>query len=235
MLSDSTTVGKVSENPLDSILAIERTTRRGLILDRLRDAVSGGQLAPGTHLAEIELSERLGVSRGTLREALRALQQEGLLVADARNRLTVRVVDAREVHEIFEVRAALEALACREICEMEDPSEVLAALSAQIDRMARPDAGFAEKVKDDLAFHEILCRLSGNGTLYRLWLNVGGLARLTITAAGPETAVVNMAVERHSPLLEFLERRDADGASAYLRTHMAEAETRIRASLVTTT
>jgi len=221
----------MSENPLDAIDAIERTTRRELILERLRDAVSGGQLTPGTHLAEIELSDRLGVSRGTLREALRHLQQEGLLVADARNRLSVRTVDETEIHEIFDVRVALESLACREICAMADRSAVVAALRAQLERLARPGADFAERVKDDLQFHEILCAMSGNRTLLQLWQHVGGLTRLTITAAGPETASVNMAADRHMPIVDFIERGDAEAAAEFLREHMADAETRIRAHL----
>ena len=91
-------------SPLSSLGSISTQTRRELILDRLRAAISAGELSPGTHLAEIELSEALGVSRGTLREALRHLQQEGLLTSDSRGRLSVRVVSEKEVEEIFDVR-----------------------------------------------------------------------------------------------------------------------------------
>src|SRR6187397_1871881 len=91
---------------INAIGAIGLPTRRELILDRLREAISSDQLSAGTHLAEVELSAALGVSRGTLREALRHLQQEGLLTADSRGRLSVRVVNEREVEEIFAVRDA---------------------------------------------------------------------------------------------------------------------------------
>lgn len=222
----------VDSNPFGTIDAIEHTTRRELILERLRDAMSNGSLPPGTHLAEIELSERLGVSRGTLREALRHLQQEGLVVADARNRLSVRRVAASEVHDIFAVRIALESLACHQICAMPDRTATIGALRRQLERMARPDVPFAERVKDDLDFHQLLCELSGNTALLQSWLQVGGLARLTITAAGPETAAVNMSAERHRPIVDLLERGDAAAARTYLIQHMSDAEHLIREHLV---
>ncbi|WP_432511564.1 GntR family transcriptional regulator [Kineococcus sp. SYSU DK001] len=220
-----------SGGPLSSLGAVERTTRREQILVKLRDAVSTGVLAPGTHLAEIELSESLGVSRGTLREALRHLQQEGLLVPDARGRLSVRVLDAREVREVFAVRAALEALACEELCRLEDRSAVVAELRARLDRMAEPGLPLAELVTRDLEFHEALCRACGNETLLQSWLHVSGQARAAITAAGADMALDNMAVDRHAPLVDIIERGEAEAGRAFLRTHMVQAADHVAASL----
>lgn len=123
---------------LSAIGNVDRQTLRELTLARVREAIANGQLPPGTHLAEIELSEALSVSRGTLREALRHLQQEGLLQADSRGRLTVRVVTPEEVHDIFSVRAALEALAFEEICRVEDRSAIVAELRALLAPLADP-------------------------------------------------------------------------------------------------
>lgn len=219
-------------SPLASLGTIERTTRRELILERLRDAVSTGELAAGTHLAEIELSESLGVSRGTLREALRHLQQEGLLVSDARGRLRVRSVSEQEVREIFAVRFALEALAAEQVCAAADRSAAVDELTGCL-RLMDTAEEFPERISADLAFHETLCLQSGNGTLHQSWLHVSGLARAAITAAGPEAALVNMAASRHEPIIEFIANGDADAARAFLKQHMEEAAeqvvTRMRA------
>jgi DNA-binding GntR family transcriptional regulator len=223
----------MASSPFGVFGAIEHTTRRELIVDRLRAAVSSGELPPGTHLAEIELSESLGVSRGTLREALRHLQQEGLVVSDTRNRLSVRTIDRREVREIFAVRLALETLACEEICASDDRPAVIAAISNQVDRMSQPGIRFAERVNEDLEFHRLLCIASGNQTLLEAWLNIAGLTRLSITAAGPETALHNMSAERHRPLLALLIDADVAGVREFLRAHMAHAVERIEASLIT--
>ena len=104
----------VKERPMSmeaSLLRLEKTSLREQALTALRRAITTGQLTPGTHLVETELSEALQISRGTLREAMRQLQQEGLISAGARGRLSVRHLDAKEIRDIFDVRAALESLA----------------------------------------------------------------------------------------------------------------------------
>jgi DNA-binding GntR family transcriptional regulator len=212
---------------INAIGAIGLQTRRELILDRLREAISSGQLSAGTHLAEVELSAALGVSRGTLREALRHLQQEGLLTADSRGRLSVRVVNAREVEEIFAVRDALESLALQQICKLEDRSTIVADLRRQLDRLRAAEGQFTAQLDADLAFHARMCELSGNATLLQTWRAVSGLARAAITAAGAETALHNMAYERHRPIVDLIESGDVAGGKAFLAQHMDEAARRI--------
>src|ERR1700709_1388493 len=101
-----------------SLLRLEKTSLREQALSALRRAITTGKLTPGTHLVETELSERLQITRGTLREALRQLQQERLISAGARGRLSVRHLDSKEIRDIFNVRAALESLAARELASL---------------------------------------------------------------------------------------------------------------------
>lgn len=220
-------VAATGKSSLTSLGSIELQTRRELILARLRDAISSGELAPGTHLAEIELSEALGVSRGTLREALRHLQQEGLLTADARGRLSVRIVTEDEVAEIFSVRYVLEGLAFREICAIPDRAAIVADLRVALEDLRSTEGDFAAQLQADLSFHERLCSLSGNGTLRYTWLGVSGLARAAITAAGPETALHNMAYQRHLPIVTLLSAGDVESGEAFLAQHMQDAAERI--------
>lgn len=81
------------------------------------------------------------VARGTLREALRQLEQEGLLSAGPRGRLSVRHLDAKEIRDIFAVRAALESLAARTLCELPDRVQLTASLRAAIESMAAAQGG----------------------------------------------------------------------------------------------
>lgn len=215
-----------------SLGSIERTTRRELILDRLRSAVSSGQLAPGTHLAETELSAQLGVSRGTLREALRHLQEEGLLTKDTRGRLSVRVVSAEEVGEIFDVRYALESLAIAEVCARADLDAIVVSLRTALERLrASEQQDIVDQVGADLAFHEEICRASGNRTLVDAWRRVSGLARASITAAGRETARENMSAARHEPILDAIADGDTAGALRVLKEHNDVARARIVANM----
>lgn len=218
-------------SPLSSIGSISTQTRRELILDRLRTAISSGELAPGTHLAEIELSEALGVSRGTLREALRHLQQDGLITSDSRGRLSVRVVSEQEVQEIFGVRCALEGMAFEEICAIPDRTAIVRELQEYLDALRETEGDFAAQLTADLALHERMCVLSGNGTLTHTWLGVSGLARAAVTAAGPATALHNMSYERHLPIVTLLAAGDVEGGREFLRGHMRDASDRILVSM----
>ncbi len=103
-------------------LRLEKTSLREQALSALRKAITTGQIKPGTHLVETELSEALQISRGTLREAMRQLQQEGLISAGGARggRLSVRHLDTKEIRDIFGVRAALEALAASELASRPD-------------------------------------------------------------------------------------------------------------------
>ncbi|WAC66877.1 GntR family transcriptional regulator [Agrococcus sp. SL85] len=212
--------------------SIERVTRRELILDRLREAVTGGELPAGTHLAETELSASLGVSRGTLREALRHLEEEGLLTKDARGRLSVRVVTLEEVRDIFDVRFALESLAAEVVCAREDLPAVVRELEGALARLEASEQGtIPEQVEADLAFHEAICAASGNETLVSSWRRVSGLARAVITAAGHDTAVVNMSAARHQPIVEAIASGDGERARTVLREHTTTARDLITARL----
>ena len=132
-------------------LRLEKTSLREQALSALRKAITTGQIQPGTHLVETELSEALQISRGTLREAMRQLQQEGLISAGARGRLSVRHLDTKEIRDIFGVRAALEALAASELASRPDRADVVAELRGAVEDMERWAASNLEdRIEADL-------------------------------------------------------------------------------------
>ncbi|MFC8045376.1 GntR family transcriptional regulator [Nocardia sp. NPDC057353] len=205
------------------LLGLEKTSLRQQAVAALRTAITSGALAPSSPLVETELSEKLAISRGTLREAMRQLQQEGLIVAGARGRLYVRHLDEKEIRDIFAVRAALESLAVRELAERHDRAEVLPPLHTALAAMTRAEYSLDERIETDLEFHRVLCRLTGNETLVHSWQSLEGSIRMSIMWAGMDKAVGNMDVGRHSAIVEAIETGDADQAAAAVRHHMATA------------
>ena len=203
--------------------AIPLQTRRELILTRVREAISSGELPPGTHLAEVELSEALGVSRGTLREALRHLQQEGLVTAGNRNMLRVSTVSPKEVRELFRVRAALEGLAAAEIIASTDRGKAVATLRKGLSRLSDSDGDFATKLEADLGFHLLLCQLSGNAMLVEAWRYLEGRIRVTIMNYESADTPSMMARTRHAPIVDAIERGDVAVARSVVEQHMAAA------------
>jgi DNA-binding GntR family transcriptional regulator len=210
----------VSVEPLP---IMDRSTLRERVLQALRAAVTSGAYRPGDHLGEVELAARLGVSRGTVREALRHLQQEGLVRAGARGMLRVNSLTDEEIHGLFRVRAALEGLAVREVIAQADRSRSVTALRAAIGELAGAGDDFAAQVEADLGFHVRLCELSGNPMLVESWRHLEGRIRVTIMNRDPEEAPAMMTAGRHAPIIEAIERGDLPGALAVVEEHMAAA------------
>lgn len=205
-------------------LRLQKTSLREQALSALRKAITTGQIRPGTHLVETELSEALQISRGTLREAMRQLQQEGLISAGARGRLSVRHLDTKEIRDIFGVRAALEALAASELASRPDRADVVAELRGAVEDMERWAASNLEdRIEADLRFHRTLCRLSGNETLMHSWSSLEGSIRMSIMYAGVERALKNMDAKRHLEIVDAIESGDGVAAADAVRAHMAGA------------
>jgi len=203
------------------LLGLEKKSLREQALSALRTAITSGELEPGRHLVETELSDMLQISRGTLREALRQLEQEGLLSAGPRGRLSVRHLDGKEIRDIFAVRAALESLAVRTLCELPDRASVIASLRAAVDAMAAAvEASLEERIESDLEFHRTLCRLTGNETLLHSWESLEGSIRMSIMFAGIERAVKNMSVDRHHDIVAAIETGNATLARTTVLEHM---------------
>ena len=207
-----------------SLLGLQKKSLREQALSALRGAITSGELEPGRHLVETELSDMLQISRGTLREALRQLEQEGLLSAGPRGRLSVRHLDTKEIRDIYSVRAALESLAARTLCELPERQHVILSLRAAIDAMAAAAEGtLEERIESDLEFHRTLCRLTGNETLLHSWESLEGSIRMSIMFAGREKGVRNMGVDRHHDIVAAIETGNASLARNTIREHMDTA------------
>ncbi|MCU1532985.1 MAG: GntR family transcriptional regulator [Arthrobacter sp.] len=207
-----------------ALLGLQKKNLREQALSALRTAITSGELAPGRHLVETELSEMLQISRGTLREALRQLEQEGLLSAGPRGRLSVRHLDTKEIRDIFAVRAALETLAARTLCELPDRARAIESLHQAIDVMeGAQEASLEERIESDMEFHRTLCRLAGNETLLHSWNSLEGSIRMSIMFAGLEKGVRNMSVDRHRDIVAAIETGDASLVRKTMREHMDTA------------
>jgi DNA-binding GntR family transcriptional regulator len=152
-------------------MAIENRTLREQVLEQLRAAILEGTFAPGEKLAEVELAAQFGVSRGTVREALRTLHNSGLLEGSERSSLHVRRLTGRQIVELYDVRAALEGQAVASILASENAASVVDELERRLPE-ATPDMTYAERFEHDLGFIEALCLLSGNETVLLLWTSI---------------------------------------------------------------
>ena len=206
-----------------SVEPLDRSTLRERALHSLRSAVTSGQYRPGDHLGEVELATRLGISRGTVREALRHLEQEGLVVAGHRGMLRVNTLSAEEIRGLYRVRAALEGLAVRTIIDSPDRDASVETLRSAVERLSDSARDFAAHMEADLGFHLLLCRLAGNPMLVESWKHLEGRIRVSIMSHDAAQLPSIMSRDRHAPIVDAIAAGDVERALQVVEEHMARA------------
>lgn len=208
---------------LDSLANLDRMTLRERALMAIRRAVTSGEFRPGDHLGEVELASRLGISRGTVREALRHLQQEGLVTAGARGMLRVNALTSSEVTGLYKVRSALESLAAISIMRGAHADAAVKTLNAAANRLAEPSMSFPDRVEADLGFHLRLCELSDNPMLVESWRHLEGRIRVAIMSHDAAELPAIMSRERHALIATGIAGGDEDEARRIVEEHMEVA------------
>ena len=208
---------------LEPLVSLDRSTLRERALVALRAAITSGQYRPGDHLGEVDLAKHLGISRGTVREALRHLEQEGLVEAASRGRLRVNRLSAEEIRGLYQVRAALEGLAATNIIRSPKRSESVAALRAALVGLSGGDTQFLQKVEADLAFHLLLCELADNPMLVESWRHLEGRIRVSIMSHDATQLPGIMSEHRHATIVDAIEEGDIQAALRIVEEHMIAA------------
>ncbi|MBE0580418.1 GntR family transcriptional regulator [Devosia sp.] len=197
---------------------------REQVVERLRLAIATGRFKPGARLVERELCEMMGVSRTSLREALRELQADGLITAQPNRGLSVSVISRKEAEGIYQVRTVLEGLAARLFARNATDRE-LKALRRSIDRLEAVYADFTAEsfIAAKSEFYDILLNGAGNETasamLLRIHTRVSQLRVVSLSSA--ERAERSIAELRE--FLSALEARDEDRAWSLCIQHVENA------------
>jgi DNA-binding GntR family transcriptional regulator len=201
-------------------------------VDRLRDMIVHGALAPGTKLNERALCERLGISRTPLREALKVLSTEGLVELQPNRGAVVATLTEHMVREIFTVMAALEALAgelaCRNMTD-EQFNEIRALHYQMLAHHARRE--LAPYFRCNQEIHLAIVEASGNATLAASYRSLNAHVRRARYMANLSQARWDQAVAEHQEILDALGRRDAVQLQGLLRNHLGSKLTVVLAAL----
>ncbi len=199
-----------------------------LVQEDIIARIANGALEAGDKLSENAVASRLGVSRGPVREAFRTLERAGLLQFERNRGVTVRRITVREASEIFELRAALDAFACRLAADCITDAQI-ERLSRLIDSMQeaadRNDVGGYLPV--NLTFHDAIIEIAGNSRLAEVYgdlVNQILLFRRRTLSEGRGPAAAN---DEHRVILDGLKRRDPDAAAAAIRDHVLSARDRM--------
>ncbi|MEU2257788.1 GntR family transcriptional regulator [Nocardia xishanensis] len=211
-------------------LLVERPDRllRDRVTDAVREAITRGDLEPGRRLTERELGELTGVSRTSLREALRSLQAEGLVERSGPRGLRVAVLTADVVNELYDVRAPLEAAAVELFVRNASDAQVAALRAA----MMLDDPG---ELDDQLAatrrFYDLLLGAAGNSILQQMFgsieARIHALRRVSLRIGGRAEVSRRELVE----IVDLIAQRNGPAAAAAAHAHVVAAKAAALAAL----
>ena len=208
---------------VEPLASLDRSTLRERALQALRSAITSGQYRPGDHLGEVELATGLGISRGTVREALRHLEQEGLVTAGHRGMLRVNKLSSKQIRGLYRVRAALEGLAVSTLIASPQRDDAVATLRSAVSRLSDSSTDLADQVEADLGFHLLLCELADNPMLVESWKHLEGRIRVSIMSHDVQQLPGIMSQDRHSPIVDAIASGDVQAALDVVEQHMAGA------------
>ncbi|HZG78396.1 MAG TPA: GntR family transcriptional regulator [Paenibacillus sp.] len=195
---------------------------RHRIADDIRRAILEGKLKPGDRLLELEMSKQMGVSRGPIREALRALEQEGLLHSQPFKETVVAEFSTEEVvNVLIPIRLTVETYALRKALPTFG-EEDFAFLEQCIATMrANGEANdVVGLVESDLAFHEYIVVKSQIMNLMNIWSSIFTRIRMHFYMQDQNFEDVTKVWEQHKPLLDTMRTGDVDRACAELTRHI---------------
>ncbi len=194
---------------------------RDIVFQTLRKAILTGELEPGERLMETQLGEKLGVSRTPIREAIRKLELEGLVVMVPRKGAQVAPFTQKDIQDVLEVRAALEALACKLACSrMDDRSFLRLQLIITEYDYAVKEQDIEVMVQKDVEFHETIFNATNNEKLSQFFNNMREQVDRYRIAYIKSTVENNNVSKEHTEILEALRNRDEDYAARLASEHI---------------
>jgi DNA-binding GntR family transcriptional regulator len=227
--SNTLNTGKAKQMSAQVLEQIPHRSLREAALSAIRQAILCGDLKPGQRLVESDIAKQMGMSRAPVREALRQLETEGLVVSEPHRGTFVAELSAADMWEIYTLRAAIERLAVGIVAEKAS-AETVAQLRQAVADMAQAarEGNLAHLAALELSFHEMLCRASGHSRLLDIWLSmtaqIGAFMDLTNTLYLPADEVVRL----HTEVVEHIQNGRAEEAGQALARYILEVGEHIR-------
>lgn len=190
----------------------------------LRDRIVAGRLSPGTPLREVSVADELGVSRNTLREALRLLAGEDLVEVQRHKGAVVKVMSTEDIRDIYIVRRTIELRAVEEsalasaysIQQLKEAADLLDAAAAASDRRDLATAG--------LKFHQSLVATLGSPRLDAMFVTITAQLRLAFAAVVDQADFQESFAGRDREICDLIVAGSRAAAGAALRTYLDDAE-----------
>ncbi len=209
------------KDPKFNVTMTEYLPLRDVVFNTLRQAILRGELKPGERLMEIQLANKLGVSRTPIREALRKLELEGLVNMVPRKGAEVADITEKSLRDVLEVRKALEELSVQLACEKITEEEI-----EELKRVAErfkdtlDDQDVTKIAEADVAFHDVIYTATDNQKLILLLNNLREqMYRYRVEYLKKEEAYPQLIAE-HEELIDNISKRNKEEATRIMCEHI---------------
>ena len=209
------------KEPKFNVTMNEYLPLRDVVFNTLRQAILRGELKPGERLMEIQLANKLGVSRTPIREALRKLELEGLVNMVPRKGAEVADITEKSLRDVLEVRKALEELSVQLACEKITEEEI-----EELKRVAERfkdtlnDQDVTKIAEADVAFHDVIYTATDNQKLILLLNNLREqMYRYRVEYLKKEEAYPQLIAE-HEELIDNISKRNKEEATRIMCEHI---------------
>ncbi len=196
---------------------------RDVVFRTLRQAILRGELKPGERLMEIRLANQLGVSRTPIREAIRMLELDGLVIMVPRKGAQVAQITEKDLNDVLEVRLGLEELAVKLACERitEEELRSLYQASRSFEKLIETETDDLQKLAQaDVDFHDVIYQATNNERLIQLLNNLREQMYRYRIEYLKDVKSRRSLVEEHDALYERVKKRDLAGAQKMIREHI---------------
>lgn len=209
-----------------------RRLLRDEIRQYLRDAILNGDLKPGDQIVETRVAKEFGTSQAPVREALRELEQIGLVEHQAHRGTFIRKIAASDAWELYTLRAHLETMAARLALPRLTDAD-FARMDGLIDEMltAAQHGDHRLLTQRDVEFHEFLCERSGHRLLLHTWRSVNPLSWTLFTLTILRHPDLIHLANRHRPIVDALRARDPARVEAAINDHLLTLGTAVSRDL----
>ena len=220
-----------ARRPPSAVAAPVHRSRADEVYEQLKRDVAEFNLVPGDRFTENELSERLGVSRTPVRQALFRLQQEGYVEVLFRSGWRVLPFDFEQFEQLYDLRMVLETTAAQRLCadgERVD-RELLDKLAAiWLVPLAERSSDTVQVGKWDEEFHCALVAAAGNAEMARVHRDVTERIRIIRRLDFTKQARIDATYDEHAKILKAIQRKRGDQASLLLRAHIETSQAEVR-------
>lgn len=204
-----------------SLSDFDRLPLHKLVYEKLRDLILTGGILPGEKLVENDISRQLKISKTPIREAIRELSQEGLLIHTTRRGIRVIDFTEKDVDEIIFLRAELERIGVERACGNLDDSDFMH-IDSTLQQLAvyEQSRDYAAMAKADMGFHEHIMEKSDNTRLVKAWKTIASQMLVLLNSIDFYALSSDYAHKNHREILNLLKESKATEVSQVIKDHI---------------